>query len=116
MPKRIFTAALALILLALCFSLPVRLSAEDINQSVIRLHIKANSDNPFDQQIKLEVRDRLIEAYKESLKLIGSVEEAEEYITQNRDEIILLVNEVLRKNAVFPKEITECLFSVKAST
>ena len=32
----------------------------EIRQSVLRLHILANSDSAADQQLKLQVRDRLL--------------------------------------------------------
>mgnify|MGYP002514601742 CR=1 FL=1 len=34
---------------------------ENIRNSVFRLHILANSDSEYDQQLKLKVRDRLLQ-------------------------------------------------------
>lgn len=42
-------------------------SCEALRGSVLRLHILANSDQPCDQQVKLEVRDRLLERFGEDL-------------------------------------------------
>lgn len=42
---------------------------------VLRLHILANSDEAFDQQIKLEVRDAILNAYSDELS--GSADKAQ---------------------------------------
>lgn len=66
-----------------------RLWAACENGSVIRLHILANSDSPEDQQIKLQVRDILLDSFGQMLKNAGaeSPEEVCAFIRQHLDQI-----------------------------
>ena len=58
--SRIVTASVSLILLIMIFTaLPIRGESE-IYESVIRLHVIANSDSDEDQSMKLFVRDRIL--------------------------------------------------------
>lgn len=50
----------------------------DIRQSVLRLHILANSDSIEDQEIKLKVRDRILQETDSLFYLSDSLEAAEE--------------------------------------
>ena len=54
-----------------------------------RLHIIANSDDDFDQQVKLKVRDRILEYAGEEMAECKSEKEAEKYVTEHIDEIIM---------------------------
>ena len=40
--------------------------SEELRDNVVRLHIIANSDSPFDQDVKLKIRDRLLEVSKKN--------------------------------------------------
>ena len=42
-----------------------RSGCENIKENVLRLHIIANSDSDFDQNLKLKVRDELLNCSKE---------------------------------------------------
>ncbi len=70
---------------ALAFSILMSLaffdaSCADIRTRVLRLHILANSDNEYDQQIKLAVRDRLLSEcgslFAETKSIDGAIAEA----------------------------------------
>ncbi len=50
---------------------------DELRGSVLRLHILANSDSSADQQLKLSVRDALIERSDEIFGDANSKEEAE---------------------------------------
>ena len=51
-----------LILCLLCSLLGVWGQAQGVRDSVVRLHILANSDSPADQTLKLQVRDAVTAA------------------------------------------------------
>lgn len=51
-------------------------ACRDIREEVFRLHIIANSDSTEDQELKLKVRDRLLEYTKDAFKECRSKEEA----------------------------------------
>lgn len=73
-------------------------ASESVRSEVVRLHILANSDSDEDQAVKLLVRDALL---RESEALAGeytSVEEAEEYFRENKEELTEIANKVLKEN------------------
>lgn len=73
-------------------------ASESVRSEVVRLHILANSDSDEDQAVKLLVRDALL---RESEALAGeytSVEEAEKYFRDNKDELTAIANRVLNEN------------------
>lgn len=51
---------------------------EGLIQSVLRLHIMADSDDPQDQAVKLAVRDALVSEYGQTLSQAESLGEAQE--------------------------------------
>ena len=52
-------------------------AGQDIADSVLRLHIIANSDSDFDQNLKLKVRDRILKETENLFKTAKSAQEAE---------------------------------------
>lgn len=58
---------------------------EDLENSVIRLHVLANSDSAEDQALKLRVRDRILKDGRELFKNVKSEEEARRILSENRD-------------------------------
>ena len=63
-----------------------------------RLHILANRDDDFDQQVKLKVRDRILEYAGEEMAECKSEKEAEKYVTEHIDEIVACANDTLMQN------------------
>lgn len=49
----------------------------ELREGVLRLHILANSDEPRDQQIKLEIRDAILHEYGDKLCRAGTKEQAQ---------------------------------------
>jgi stage II sporulation protein R len=54
---------------------------EDLSGRLIRLHVIANSDDAADQELKLQVRDRVLQEAEAVLAGAGSREEAERALT-----------------------------------
>ncbi len=54
-----------------------------ISEGVIRLHIRANSNTPEDQELKLKVRDRILKEAEKMAQDTHSTKDAEEVIVQN---------------------------------
>lgn len=53
---------------------------EKITDSVVRFHVLANSDREYDQELKLKVRDAVLEYLKPGMEKCESREEAEKYL------------------------------------
>ena len=66
--------------------LPVH-GEEDIYDSVLRLHVVANSDSEEDQSLKLEVRDKVIQISRELCGECQRLEEAQAIIKENLQSI-----------------------------
>lgn len=73
-------------------------AAQSVREDVVRLHILANSDSEKDQNIKLKVRDELLE--KNMLILSDEVNQdnAVEYFELSKDELLETARDVLREN------------------
>lgn len=68
-----------------------------LNENLIRLHVIANSDSEEDQQLKLQVRDAVVEKLRESMQDLPSVEEAKAYLQEHLPELEDFVNQVIRE-------------------
>ncbi|MBR4909767.1 MAG: stage II sporulation protein R [Clostridia bacterium] len=70
---------------------------DELREGVLRLHILANSDSEEDQQLKLKVRDRILETAAPYLENADSIEAAIAAVNRNMDEIILAANAVIKE-------------------
>ncbi len=66
---------------------PVAAASEDISSKVFRLHIIANSDTTEDQELKLKVRDRILEKSKDIYSECGNVYDAINASQENENEL-----------------------------
>lgn len=71
---------------------------EEIRGNVLRLHILAHSDGEADQQLKLLVRDALLEELGTVLSEESGMEAAEETARDNLREIEEIARRILREN------------------
>ncbi|MBQ2903959.1 MAG: stage II sporulation protein R [Clostridia bacterium] len=71
---------------------------EKIRDSVLRLHILANSDSPEDQQVKLMVRDALLASGTEIFSGKTNVSDAEEILSNEKEKLVETANKVLKEN------------------
>lgn len=86
--------SLALICLLLCASFWQR---DNLYNSVIRIHVLADSDEKEDQERKLLVRDSILHYAKENLPESDNREEAKKVIAKNIRAIETLAEETLTK-------------------
>lgn len=85
----------------LVFSLvkPLIETSESISQNVLRLHILANSDSTYDQDIKLKLKNYILEETS-SLFTAKTVKENTEIAKQNTEYIENLCNDYLKKQGI----------------
>ncbi|MCM1132959.1 MAG: stage II sporulation protein R [Ruminococcus flavefaciens] len=69
---------------------------DGLRESVLRLHILAESDSEYDQNLKLKVRDAILES--SILAGADSLESAEQTAQNNLDKIVETAENVLREN------------------
>lgn len=82
---------IAALVLSAAFNFGV-VQGENISDSVLRLHIPANSNSVRDQEIKLKIRDKVIEKYSSFLKETQKKEDAEKVIKEKLADIEKDVN------------------------
>lgn len=72
--------------------------SEDISNKVFRLHILANSDEQFDQDLKLLVRDEILSNSNDIFKNCDSVSDAISVSNDNIQYLNNIANKVIRDN------------------
>ena len=70
---------------------------DSIREKVLRLHVIANSDSEADQNLKLKVRDRIIEESGELFTVSESREEAERNLKKSLGKLQSITEEVIKK-------------------
>ena len=68
-----------------------------IAEEVLRFHVIANSDSEEDQNLKLKVKEAVLQCVRPMLSDAKTKEEAEKIITQNMTEIEIAANEIIAK-------------------
>ena len=99
---KIFLIALIIAYILYCaFSITYFSSVSgEIRESVVRLHILADSNSEIDQNVKLKVRDALLEKNTQLLSDKVTPENATEYFKNSKDELEQCANEVLKENGL----------------
>ena len=71
-----------------------------LNRELIRLHVVANSDSEHDQNIKLQVRDAVLDSLSEGMAGLTDVQAAQDYLRENLPKIEAVANRALEKCGV----------------
>ncbi len=94
--KKIFKSIVTGLLVATLFTLvPFEGECREISNNVFRVHILANSDSDADQNLKLKVRDALIEVSEDILKDTKSKDEALGKVYENLDLLETVASDVV---------------------
>lgn len=75
-----------------------QVSIEDISSKLIRFHVIANSDNEKDQNLKLKVRDEVLEYIQPLLKNSKNIEESREILKRENEKILEIARDVIKEN------------------
>ncbi len=84
----------------IAFVMAIVLLLSACSQAPFRLHIIANSDTDDDQQIKLMVRDAVLDLTSEDMLACTNSQDAQEYIENNLEIIEKTANETLTENGL----------------
>lgn len=96
--KLFFVVFLFIIYILISISSYSNAVSNNLSDSVLRLHVIANSNSDEDQALKYAVRDELIE-YMNSICLnISTKEEAVNLVTQNLDSFQKIAEDVIKQN------------------
>jgi len=104
--KKIFTLTVCVcVIFVIIGLLPVHGEAE-IYDSVLRLHVVANSDSEYDQALKLCVRDKVIKEVEKYTPDCADIDEARESVLTKLDNIAEVArDEVARLGYDYPIEV-----------
>lgn len=90
---------------------------EHLASEVLRFHVLANSDSREDQELKLKVRDAVLDYMEINMPETDSAKQSEEWIRKYIDEIEMTGQDVIRENgADYPVSaaVTTCWFPDKS--
>ena len=73
-------------------------SAGTVKEDVVRLHILANSDSEIDQEVKLKVRDALLETNASILSDSVTKENAKEHFESSKEILLKTAKKTLKEN------------------
>lgn len=110
------SACVAFVLTVIYSIIPFQAQCTDISNEVFRLHILANSDSEKDQDLKMKVRDTVLEYTKSLFENASSKEEAEAVVFDNIEEINAVAKSVVMENGYnYPvkTEITNMYFTTR---
>lgn len=71
---------------------------DDLRHDVLRLHILANSDSDYDQNLKLKVRDRLLEESGNLFQGCETLSQMKQRAEEKQDTIRMIAKSVLEEN------------------
>ena len=70
---------------------------QDLKDSVIRFHVRANSDNDIDQSIKLSVKDAVVDYIYKNTKSCSSTNDTELFLLNHNDDIKSVAKNTLER-------------------
>nr|WP_300092956.1 stage II sporulation protein R [Sedimentibacter sp.] len=85
--KILYSAAFVLMAVLVSYSVESYMGMAKINEKVIRLHVIANSDSFEDQQLKYQVRNKVITTFNNQFENISSKEDSEKIIIEKIGDI-----------------------------
>ena len=100
--------SLLIFLISLVYSLSLQKS---LSNKVLRLHILANSNSFFDQELKLKVRDEIVNYLTPLLKKSSSLSETKKIISNNLSSINNIAQAVVSKYSSYKTQSTLAISS-----
>ena len=114
--KHIMSALVAAFIITVCLSVYSQDVNHDLSQSMIRLHVIANSDTDEDQALKLKVRDRIVTESAGLFDQVTDRESARAVVEKNMDALREAAqDEVYRQGYSYPvsMELTHMYFTTR---
>lgn len=111
-----FLGFIMIFIMAFCGFFFLGVEGPGLAESVLRLHVIANSDQPGDQKLKLAVRDEVIRYMKSECNDMENAQQAENIARQQIPQIQALAEETIRNNGYdYPVEVVvgSCSFPEK---
>ena len=97
MRKCLMRVGICLLLAATVWAAMLVIDGQTLQRKLIRLHVVAASDSEEDQNLKLLVRDAVVESLREEMENAADIHQAKAYLQENLPKIQALANRVLRE-------------------
>ncbi len=91
--NKVLFSGFVLTVLFACLGFSAR--SEFLSDKIIRMHVKANSDTAYDQEIKLAVKDEIVDYTQMLIEFSHDKTDALAILSENLDEINQVANTVL---------------------
>ncbi|NLM50453.1 MAG: stage II sporulation protein R [Clostridiaceae bacterium] len=98
MAKKLITALLAGFVITVSISAYSHKISENLRQNIVRLHIVANSNSEDDQNLKLKIRDKIIEKMAPVFDGCENITQTRQKIKENLSEIEKIANGEIKNN------------------
>lgn len=101
--KKFFLCGLIFVFLAACcvFAVSKNNNRKPVSSNFVRIHIRANSNLEEDQNVKMLIKENLIEFLTPLICDCSTIEKAKNIVASNIEEIERVANEVLKANNFF---------------
>ena len=96
MGKCVKRVGICLLCASLIWGAMLVIDKNTLQKELIRLHVVAASDSQEDQELKLRVRDAVVESMQKDMADIADVEQAKAYLQENLPKIEAVANRVLQ--------------------
>ncbi|MDO4847649.1 MAG: stage II sporulation protein R [Clostridiaceae bacterium] len=93
-----YSVLTAFIITVLISVLSFEVKSDGIRNSVLRMHVVANSDSEADQELKLKVRDAVLEAGRELFDGSITAEDAEEKLNPEKEKLKKTAQKIIAEN------------------
>ena len=77
----------------------------NLSENIVRLHVLANSDSVEDQELKLQVRDAVLNVIREDLNSLTDVDAARVYLREQLPKIQQIANDTLELAGFQPEAV-----------
>ncbi len=91
MKKIYFILAVSILITAVCLA-----NYQSVSKSFVRFHIIAESNSPYDQLVKINLRDHIFSAISEELASFDKKEQTLSYLFKNKEKIRKISDDYLK--------------------
>lgn len=96
--RKLWKRIIVCILIAACFWVGALVAdRQRLREELVRLHVVGASNSAEDQQIKLQVKDAVVEYLRNAMRDIADVDQAKTYLRENLPKIRTAANEALQR-------------------
>lgn len=104
--KRLWLSLFIIPLLIMSSAYILRQSEQPLAEDVLRLHVIANSDDPVDQAVKLEVKDHIVAMMRRDFSRVDNAEDARRLAITEKEQIKAEAEAVLASRGYhYPAEV-----------